>query len=437
MLALIGVLGIFVFIYLLGSNKTTMVAAFVVPIILVPVLCGVSPGDISSYITTGISNTAALGVMAAFAILFFTMMNDAGVFDVIVGAITRNMKMKVFPVLLAAFLVAIASNLDGQAPSTILVTIPAMYPVFKKLKIRPVLLAYVLSIAVGIWNFLPWGAVTLTNSVVMGLDVLEIWEVLCPSVLIMTAISIIVLFFTAKREDKRIAAGLNDNVVYSGMFAEEKTERSERERKLLPVNVVLTFVTIIVLFVNIVNTAIVFMTAYTVAVLVNYRAQKEAMKHFGENASTALMIALAMILGGVFGSVLNNCGVLTAMIEAIVAIFPEAWSPWLLPIFGVLAFPLGWLLALTAYHFGVLPVVHGVAANYGYTALQSVAALAPGYAMTYMACPMMPSTYLLLGLMNLDLKEHCKYSVPRLFVLSLIFLLVNILLGNVPIMLPF
>ena len=140
-----------------------------------------------------------------------------------------------------------------------------------------------------------------------------------------------------------------------------------------------------------------------------------------------------MILGGVFGNVLSSSGVLTAMIEAIVSVFPESWSPWLLPIFGVLSFPLGWLLALTAYHFGVVPVIHGVAANFGYTALQSVAALAPGYSMTYMACPMMPSTYLLLGVLNIDLKEHLRYALPRLFLFSLLFLAINIALGTVPI----
>lgn len=433
MLALIGVLGILLFIYLLSSNKTLMTAAFIVPIVLIPVLCGVSLADMSSYITTGISNTAVLGIMAAFAILFFTLMNQLGVFDVIVGTITKHMKAKVYSVFVATFFVAIASHLDGQAPSTILVTIPAMYPVFKKLKIRPVILAYILSIAVGIWNFLPWGAVNLTNSVVMNLDVLSIWNLLCPSVLIMSIIALIVLFFTAKREEKRIAEGKNDSVVYSGLFAEQESELTDRAKKLLPFNVILTILTIVVLFFNLVNTAVVFMISYTIAVMVNFKTQKEAMKHFNANASTALMIALAMILGGIFGNVLNSCGVLTAMINALVAVFPDAWSPWLLPIFGILSFPLGWLLALTAYHFGVLPVIHGVAANYGYTALQSVAALGPGYSMTYMVCPMMPSTYLLLGVLNIDLKEHCKYCLPRLFLLSLVFLIVNILLGTVPI----
>ena len=50
-----------------------------------------------------------------------------------------------------------------------------------------------------------------------------------------------------------------------------------------------------------------------------------------------------------------------------------------------------------------------------------------------MACPMMPSTYLLLGVLNIDLKEHLRYSLPRLFLFSLLFLAINIALGAVPI----
>ena len=53
--------------------------------------------------------------------------------------------------------------------------------------------------------------------------------------------------------------------------------------------------------------------------------------------------------------------------------------------------------------------------------------------MTYMACPMMPSTYLLLGVLNIDLKEHLRYALPRLFLFSLLFLAINIVLGTVPI----
>lgn len=173
MLALIGVLGIGLFIYLLARGRHSMIVAFIVPILLIPIACGLYTGnfslkDMSACITGGIQNTASLGIMAAFAVLYFTMMNDLGVFDVIVNFITRHIGNHIYPVLVATFFVSIASHLDGQAPSTILVTIPAMYPFFKKLKIRPQILAYILSLAVGIWNFLPWGAVNLTNSVVMG-----------------------------------------------------------------------------------------------------------------------------------------------------------------------------------------------------------------------------------------------------------------------------
>lgn len=180
------------------------------------------------------------------------------------------------------------------------------------------------------------------------------------------------------------------------------------------------------------NTAVVFMAGYTVAVLVNYRTIKEQMAHFSEHASTALMICLAMVLGGVFGNVLNDSGVLNAMITALVSVFPQSWSRYLLTIFGTLSYPLGCFLGLTAYSFGVTPVINGVAANFGFSALQSVCALAPGYSMSIMACPIMPSTHLMLGAAGIDLKTHFRYSGWRLLMLALAFLAVTILLGNVP-----
>lgn len=67
------------------------------------------------------------------------------------------------------------------------------------------MLTFILSAVVGIWSFLPWGSVTLTNSVVMGLDVLDIWQELLPALLCMTGILSLVLLGTAYTEKKRIA----------------------------------------------------------------------------------------------------------------------------------------------------------------------------------------------------------------------------------------
>ena len=85
MLALVGLLGIVLFIVLLARNKTIMPAAFVIVILLIPLCLGIPLNEISGYITDGIASTATLGIMAAFAILFFTLMNKLGVFDTIVG----------------------------------------------------------------------------------------------------------------------------------------------------------------------------------------------------------------------------------------------------------------------------------------------------------------------------------------------------------------
>lgn len=432
MLVLIGFLGLLLFIVLLARNTTIMPAAFIIVIMLIPLCLGISPQEISTFITDGIASTATLGIMAAFAILFFTLMNKLGVFDAIVGGITQRIGTHIYPVLLATMLVSICSHLDGQAPSTILVTIPALYPFYKKLRIRPVVLTFILSAVVGIWSFLPWGSVTLTNSVVMGLDVLVIWQELLPSLLCMTGLMALVLVGTAYTEKKRIAAGLNNDVTYDSMFQFSGEELPERAKKLLPFNAVLTVAVLALLFLNIVNTVVVFMVGYTIAILVNYRTMKEQMAHFSENASTALMICLAMVLGGVFGNVLNGSGVLTAMISALVSIFPQAWARYLLTIFGALSYPLGCFLGLTAYSFGVTPVINGVASTFGFTTLQSVCALAPGYSMSLMVCPIMPSTHLMLGVAGVDLKTHFRYSGWRLFLLALAFLAITILLGNVP-----
>ena len=70
---------------LLLWGKSTPAVVFILLPIIVGFAVGFIPEEMSGYIASGVSGVATTAILFIFAVLFFGVMNDAGVFDVIVG----------------------------------------------------------------------------------------------------------------------------------------------------------------------------------------------------------------------------------------------------------------------------------------------------------------------------------------------------------------
>lgn len=76
-----------------------------------------------------------------------------------------------------------------------------------------------------------------------------------------------------------------------------------------------------------------------------------------------------------------------------------------------------------------LHLVAEVAAQYGVTPLNTGLTMIIGKNVGLMISPLVPATYLALGLVEVELKEHIRFSFKWLFSLSLIMLFAGVLLG--------
>ena len=70
-----------------------------------------------------------------------------------------------------------------------------------------------------------------------------------------------------------------------------------------------------------------------------------------------------------------------------------------------------------------------MAAQYGVTPLNTGLMMIIGKNVGLMISPLVPATYLALGLVEVELKEHIRFSFKWLFSLSLIMLFAGVLLG--------
>ena len=110
--------------------------------------------------------------------------------------------------------------------------------------------------------------------------------------------------------------------------------------------------------------------------------------------------------------VFDGTGMLEAMASAIMAIIPAALGKYIHIIFGILALPLGLCVGTDAYFYGIMPLVMQVGETYGVASLNTALTMLIGKNLALMVSPLVPATYLAIGLTGTELKDHMKLSIP-------------------------
>ena len=57
-----------------------------------------------------------------------------------------------------------------------------------------------------------------------------------------------------------------------------------------------------------------------------------------------------------------------------------------------------------------------------------------GKNLALMVSPLVPATYLAIGLANTELKDHMKYSIPVYWIISVCMLVIGVIFGIIPIL---
>ncbi|WP_254611780.1 SLC13 family permease [Haloterrigena gelatinilytica] len=146
---------------------------YVIPtLIVVPVLAALVAGfsfeEIGSFAEEGLQGIVGITAMFAFAVWYFSIMRDNGLFDPFVARIVDNIIGR--PALLTVGTVGLAmmTHLDGAGATTMLITIPALLPLYDALDVDRRILAALVALTAGTMNMLPWG-----GQVVRGVAAIE------------------------------------------------------------------------------------------------------------------------------------------------------------------------------------------------------------------------------------------------------------------------
>lgn len=431
MVAVVGFAMIICIVALLLKGKMSPIVVLTVIPAVAALILGHGPVEIADFIKEGVKTTTNNGILFIFSVIYFGVMSDTGMFDVIVNFLVKKAGNNVIAVTVATAIIATIAHLDGTTATTVLITITALYPVYKAMKIDTKILLCLTGACMGVMNLLPWGGPVARAATVLSMDANDLWHILIPIQIVGLIFNIVVAVLLGMLAIKQGAgAGKGEKVEQDQKTKDE--EIALRRPKLLIFNLALTIALIAVLSAGLVTSYVAFMIALSLALAVNYPNLKTQDKLVKKHAPAALIISATLFSAGAMVGIFDGTGMLTEMANAIMSIIPGFLGQFIHIIFGILALPLGLCIGTDAYFYGIMPLVMQVGETYGVASLSTALTMVIGKNLALMVSPLVPATYLAIGLTDVELKDHMKFSIPIYWGISIVMLVIGVILGIVP-----
>ncbi len=463
---ILGLLTIVAIVVTLFKSKTQPAIAFIVwPTILALILVvggRFSFDSLAAMIKSGFNSTGPTAALFVFSVLYFGIMTDAGMFDVIIGKLMTLVGDNVIGVCIVTCIIALVGHLDGGGASTFCIVVPAMLPVFRRMHMRKTSLLRIAVLAMGVLNLMPWAGPTMRAASVLGMEAGSLWQTILPIQIFGILLALVHAYFTGVQEKAR-GAGLH------GKLAEEEGEVVEEEEdtttaaagdselarpQLFLFNILLTIGVIAMLIWDVFPSYYPFMIGVAVALFVNYGfTAKMHKKIINLHAGPALMMCStlmgAAVLMGVLTSSLGADGavisaktmelpadaipsVVRCLAGLVSSVLPTALGKHLPLVIGVLSVPLALAFDTDSYFYGMLPVVIGIGQAFGVDALPIAVAMVVCRNCATFISPMVPATLLGTGLADVDIKDHIKASFMYVWGFSILCMVVAVIFGIMP-----
>ncbi|MED3898263.1 citrate:proton symporter [Priestia aryabhattai] len=417
MLSLLGFAMITTFMYLIMSKKLTPMVAFM----LIPIIFGIIGGfakGIGPMMLDGVKDVAPTSIMILFAILYFGLMIDTGLFDPLIAFILKVVKGDPLKIVVGTAVLSMMVALDGDGTTTYMITASALLPLYKKLKMNPLILAGIAMLSMGVMNMTPWGGASAMAMSSLGLTSSELFFPLIPVMGIGLLWVLFVSFIFGRRERKRLGViDFQDTFKELASASEivQSTELPEYRRpKLLWFNFVLTLVLLVCLIMDFIPLMILFMVAFAIALLVNYPNIKDQQKRISSHAANAVAVVSIIIAAGIFIGIMSGTHMIDAMAKTLVAIIPDVLGPYLPVIVALLSAPLTFVMSNNAFYFGVLPIIAQAAEAYGISAAEIGRASILGQPV-HIISPLIAAAHLLMRMVEIEFIDLQRFLMKWAF----------------------
>ncbi|RSM85963.1 citrate transporter [Kibdelosporangium aridum] len=425
MLAASGFITIALFLAAVLSRKVSVLVALTALPIVVALVTGFG-GQLGTLIGDGLVKVAPVAIMITFAVLYFSLMIDAGLFDPAVARVLRWAKGDPLKITVGTAVLTLLVALDGDGASTFLITVSALLPIYQRLGMRRLVLAGVICLGAGVMNMIPWGGPTARAMAALHLSAGDVFLPVIPALVAGIVWVLVAAFLIGRSERKRLGVIELDDVV-------PKAEpRAGWDRFRFWFNVVLTLALVGVLLAQLFPLEVVFVVAFIVAVIVNRPSWAAQQELFAKHGGNVVLVTAMIFAAGVFTGILGGTGMIGAMARWLVGVIPDGAGGALPLIVAITSMPLSLVFTPDAYYFGVLPVIAETSAAFGGSAAEVGRAAILGQMTTgFPLSPLTASTFILLGMTGVDLGAHQRFIFKWAFGTTVVMTAVALLTGAI------
>jgi CitMHS family citrate-Mg2+:H+ or citrate-Ca2+:H+ symporter len=444
MYAILGYAMTFLIVGLLLTKKVTPMVAFITIPPVVSLLAGYSIAEVSGFISSGVSKTLNTSLLMLVSMVFFSIATNLGIFDPPVEWLVKRVGSHISVVMVVACLVAHLTHLDTGSTSTLLVTIPAMLPIFKRMKINPIYLYTIIATAMAIVNLLPWGGSTMRAANMTGLDAAFITASLLPVMAVGFVFNICCAWFMGQkiqREHTKLnivasegPVDIGDVTKNSGLVVDADRVTVVNAKYWFNLSIVLG--AMILIFIGKLPGYYVFMLGIALLLIVNFKTDiKQWDKIIDKYAQNAYRITVTMFCTGIYAGVLTESAMLDAMSGVISGAVPTALGGFFNILIAPLGFIFGAIINVDGFMYGMLPVLIRVAEGFGFTVATLVfAAVLGSDASGAMLRPVSAVPWMACGMLGIEFVAAAKKTIPYSLALLAVEITAAVLFGIIPIL---
>ncbi|MET9010854.1 citrate:proton symporter [Streptomyces olivaceoviridis] len=470
MLTILGFAMIATFLVLIMLKKMSPIAALV----LIPALFCVFVGKgakLGDYVIDGVTGLAPTAAMLMFAIVYFGVMIDVGLFDPVVRGILRFCKADPLRIVVGTAVLAAIVSLDGDGSTTFMITVSAMYPLYKRLKMSLVVMTGIAAMANGVMNTLPWGGPTARAATALKLDASDIFVPMIPALAMGLLFVLALAYVLGRRERKRlgvltldevlveetetvlVGAGAGKDVAKAGGAGKDVTraggsgpgvdlpdepgdksfqgldpDRPTLRPGLYWFNALLTVALLTAMIMEWLPIPVLFLLGAALALTVNFPHMPDQKARIAAHAENVLNVSGMVFAAAVFTGVLQGTGMVDHMAKWLVDNVPDGMGPHMALVTGVLSIPLTYFMSNDGFYFGVLPVLAEAGQAHGVSAVEIARASIVGQPL-HMSSPLVPAVYVLVGMAKVEFGDHTRFVVKWAALTSLVVLGAGVLFG--------
>lgn len=432
--AFLGLAMVVTFMTLIMTRRLSAIAALLIVPIVFGLIAGAGAG-LGPMMVKGVLQVAPTALMLAFAVLYFAVMMDAGLFDPLVRRVLATVGDDPVRIAIGTAALATGVSLDGDGTTTALIVITAMLPVYRRTGMNPLILATILGSANALMNFVPWGGPSARAASAVHADLNNVFLPLLPAMLAGIATVFLLAWMFGRSERRRLAAAgirppVNDDV---REFSAPTDPDGIRRPHLFWLNLVLTVGLLAGMVTGLAPLPVLMMGAFAVAVTLNYPRLAEQKARLAAHAESVVNVVVLIFAAGAFTGILGGTGMAEAMAKAALTIIPPGVGPYLAPITALASMPLTFVMSNDAYYFGVVPVIAQTAASFGIAPEQIARASLIGQPVHALS-PLLAPIYLACGLLGVDVADAQRFALKWAVLICLVVLAVALLTGAVPLM---